>query len=86
MSYMFDQFVFISIGAFVTFSGKIVKIYPIPIRVEIMSVLIALGLVWLTRQVNSEFYSTPFSDQVRPLLIGYLPMRIIRWPKRKKDE
>ena len=84
MSYVFDQFVFISIGAFVSFSAKIVKIHPIPIRVEIMGVLMALGMIWLSHHINSDFYSTPFSEQVRLILLGYLPMRIIRWPRREK--
>ena len=86
MSSIFDQCVFIAIGAFISFLGKVVRISPIPIIIEIMAVLIALGMVWLTRQMSSEFYSTPFSEQAKLLLLGYLPMRIIRWPRRKRDE
>ena len=86
MSCILDQLIFLAIGAFISFSAKVFKIHPIPIMTEIMSVLMALGMIWLTRQMNSDFYSTPFSEQVRLVLLGYLPMRIIRWPKSKKDE
>ena len=86
MSCILDQLIFVAIGAFISFLGKVVRISPIPIIIEIMAVLIALGMVWLTNHYFEGFYSMSFGEQVRLLVIGYLPIRIVKSPRRENNE
>ena len=86
MSFIFDQLIFIAMGVFISFFAKLFKMHPISVKTEILGVMIGLGLVWLTRHCYEGFYSMSFPEQVKLLLLGYLPMRIIRWPKSNNDE
>lgn len=83
MSFIFDQCIFFGMGVFVSYSSKLFKMHPIPLSREIMGYIIGLGIVWLTHQVNADFYSMSFTEQCRFALLGYLPGRII-WRVNRK--
>ena len=83
MDYIHNQLVFLAIGVFISFSAKLFRIHPIPIKLEIIAGIIVIGLVWLIRHYDDSFYTASFSEQVRFVLIGYLPMRVVRWRKRR---
>ena len=86
MSFIYEQLIFLGMGAFTSFFARLFKVYPISIKKEIAGVVIGLGMVWLTHQFCDGFYSVSFGEQVRFALLGYLPGRIIFRKKRKKDE
>ena len=84
-SILFEQLVIIGMGVFISFSAKKCKIYPIPIGTEIIGFLIGIGIVWIIHQIDDNWFSMSFREQVRFILIGYLPMRVVCWVSREKD-
>ena len=84
MSFINEQLIIIGIGAFVSYSAKKCRIYPIPARTEIIGIVLGLGIVWLIQQYFNGLFYLSFIEQCRFILLGYLPWRIIKWPKKKK--
>ena len=83
---LFEQLVIIGMGAFISFSAKKCRIYPIPTGTEIIGFLVGIGIVWLIHHIDDSWFSLSFGEQVRFILIGYLPVRVVRWVSREKDD
>ena len=76
-----EQLIIIATGVLASCFAKIFKIHPIPLRIEIIGVLIGLGVILLIHEVNPDFYSLSFAEQCRFALLGYFPGRFI-WRKK----
>jgi hypothetical protein len=83
MTYFYEELVIMVMGAFVYFSAKKCKIYPIPVKTEIFGMLIGLVMVWLICCYRDISF-LKFSEYCRFALLGYLPMRVVCWVKGKK--
>ncbi len=83
MSFIYDEMVAIFMGGFIVLAAKRCNIYPIPLWQEILGMLLGLGVAWLLQKYFGWFSHITFMEQVRFVLIGYMPMRIVRWGKKK---
>lgn len=85
MSFINEQVAAIFMGAFIALASRQCKI-SIPLWQEILGMMIGLGVVWLLQKYCGWFSHVTFMEQVRFVLIGYLPMRAVRWGKKDKKE
>ena len=84
MSFINEQLTCAGMGAFIYCAARICRIYPIPIKVEMGGLLLALAVVWIVHQY-SDVYSISFYESCRFLLLGFMPMRIVCWMKRRRN-
>ena len=84
MSFLYDEMVVIFMGGFIVLAAKKCKI-TIPLWTEILGMLLGLGVVWLLQENFGWFSHITFMEQVRFVLIGYIPGRLV-FRRKKKDE
>ena len=82
MTYFYEELIIILMGAFVCFSAKKCKIYPIPIWTEIGGILLALGIIYIIHYFCRDISIFAFREYCRFALLGYLPVRVVCWLKR----
>ena len=84
MSFISEQLTCAWMGAFIYCASKICRVHPIPIRLQIVSVALVLGFVFVVQQY-SDYFSGSYYEICRFVLLGFLPTRIVHWNRRERN-
>ena len=85
MSFIHEQLTCMGMGVFIYVFARLFRIYPIPIRLEIISLGLVLGFVFIVQQYT-DYFCGSYYEICRFILLGFLPMRIVDWSRRRRNE